>query len=149
MYLGRSSGLVMSSSFLISCYSLFLLSVGCSLHVFDIKVMFWYLILHFLGHFVNYIVPVFQFTSGLYLTNPLYSRNMSMLFKFVTAMSIHSIYPLISGSSGVNCITSPFLVLFTLKTLNNLFTGSVLIFFFFHQLFIYSSVGTTRINQCL
>ena len=50
-----------------------------------------------------------------------------MPFKFVTAMSIHSIYPLIFSSSGMNLVTSSFLVLFVLKILNDLSIGSVLI----------------------
>jgi len=46
---------------------------------------------------------------------------MSVLFKFITTVSIFFIYLLISSFSGTYLITSPFLVLFALKTLNDLF----------------------------
>ena len=85
MYFGRSSGLVRSSFFPIFYYLLSLSSIGYSLLVFDIKVMFQYLILH--------------------------SKNMSMLFKSVTDISIHSICPFISSSSSTNHVISLFLVL--------------------------------------
>ena len=50
-----------------------------------------------------------------------------MPFKFITAALIISICLLISSSSSANHITSPLLVLSTLKTSNNLDSGSVLI----------------------
>ena len=77
---------------------------------------------------MNFIVPLFQSTSGLCFTNQSYPKNMSIPFKSVTAASIHSLCPLISTSSSANCVTSLFFVLSALKTLNNLFIGSVLIF---------------------
>ena len=74
---------------------------------------------------------MFQFTSGLCLTNQLYLRNMSMLFKSVTAISICSICLLIFSSSSTNLVTFPFLVLSVLKTSNDLSISSVLILSFF------------------
>jgi len=47
------------------------------------------------------IVPIFQFTSGLCLTNQPYSRNISVPFKSVTTASI---CPLIFSSSSTNHI---------------------------------------------
>ena len=90
--------------------------------------MFWYCVLYFFGHPVNYIVLLFQFTSRLCLTNQLYPKNMSIPFKSVTTMSIFSVCPLVFSSSGTNLITSLFLVLSALKTSNDLSIGSVLIY---------------------
>ena len=105
-------------SFQISYCSLFWLSVSCIfLFLNDIS---WCYILQFFGYLVNYIIPIFQSTSKLYSTNQLYFRNMSILFKFMTTRSIYSFYLLILTSSGVYHVTSLFLVLSTLKTLNNL-----------------------------
>ena len=89
--------------------------------------MFWCCILHFFGYLVNCIVSKFQFTSGLCLTNQLYPKNMSILFKFVTVVSIYSLCPLISSFSGTNYVISPFLVPSILKTLNDLSIGFVLV----------------------
>ena len=74
---------------------------------------------------------MFQFTSRLCLTNQLYPRNMSMLFKSVTAALICSMCLLISSSSSANYITSPFLVLSVLKILNNLSISFILIIYSF------------------
>ena len=82
---------------------------------------------YILQHFVNYIVSVFQFTSGLCLANQLYSKNMFILFKSITTILILSMYSLISSSSSTNLVASPFLVLSALKTLNNLSIGSIFI----------------------
>jgi len=124
MYSGKFSRLVEFGSFSMSCCSLSLLSIGCSLCIND---MSWCCILHSFGHLLNYIVLVFQFTSGLCLTNQSYSRNMSVLFKSITAASICSVCPFISSSSSANHVTSSFLVLSVLKTLKYLFIGSILI----------------------
>ena len=111
--------------FPISCCSLFWLSVSyIFLFLNDIS---WCYILQFFGHLVNYIISIFQFTSKLYSTNQLYFRNMSILFKFMTTRSIYSLYLLILTSTGVYHVTSPFLVLSILKTLNDLAIGPVLI----------------------
>ena len=54
-----------------------------------------------------------------------------MLFKSITATLIFSVCLLISSSSNTNLITFLFLVLSILKTLNNLFIDSILIYSFF------------------
>ena len=82
------------------------------------------------GHLVNHIVSLFQSTSGLCFTNQLYPKNMSILFKSMTAVSIYFLYLLIFTSSGTNCITSPFFILSVLKTSNDLSIGSILILSF-------------------
>jgi len=105
-------------------------SVACNLYVLDMNVMSCYCVLHFLGHLINCIALVFQFTSGLYLTNQLFPKNMFMLFKSMTTMSILFICLLISSSSGTNLVTFPFLIPSVLKTLN-LFISSVFICSFF------------------
>jgi len=125
IYSGRSSRFVGSSSFPISCCSLFWLSIGCILQF--LNNIFWCCVLQFLGHLVNYIVPIFQFISGLCLTNQSYSRNMSVLFISITAVSICYLCLLILTFSSTNLVTSPFLVPSALKTLNDLFVSSVLI----------------------
>ena len=131
MYSGRSSKLVRSGSFSMFCCSLSWLSISYIFYVFDVNNMFWCCILHFFGYLVNCIVPKFQFTSGLCLTNQLYSKNMSILFKSVTAISIYSLCPLISSFSGTNYVISLFLGTSILKTLNDLFIGFVLVLSFF------------------
>ena len=76
---------------------------------------------------MNFIVSLFQSTSGLYFTNQSYSKNMSVLFRSVTATSICSLCPLISTFNSMNLVTSPFFVLSALKTSKDLSIGSVLI----------------------
>ena len=51
-----------------------------------------------------------------------------MLFRSITAVLIFSIYLLISSSSDANQVTFLFLVLFALKTSNNLGIGFILIY---------------------
>jgi len=51
-----------------------------------------------------------------------------MLFKSITTALIYSLCLFISTSSSAYCITSPFLVPLVLKTSNDWFIGSVLIF---------------------
>ena len=131
MYSGRFSRLVRSGSFSMFCCSLSWLSISYIFYVFDVNNMFWCCILHFFGYLVNYIVSKFQFTSGLCLTNQLYPKNMSILFKFVTVVLIYSLYPLISSFSSTNYVISPFLGTSILKTLNDLFIGFVLVLSFF------------------
>jgi len=84
-------------SFPISCCSLSWLSVSC-IFLF-LNDIFWCYILQFFGHLVNYIISIFQSTSKLYL--------------------------LILTSTSAYHVTSPFLS--TLKTLNDLAIGSILI----------------------
>jgi len=74
-----------------------------------------------------------------------------MLFKFMTTVSIYFLYLLISTSSGINCVTSLFLVLFILKTSNDLFISSVLIFSFFTSyllILIWVQLKFTSIFSC-
>ena len=126
MYSERSFRFVKSSSLPISCCSLSCMSIAYALHILnDIS---WCYILHVFGYLINYIVHKFQFTSKLYLTSQSYSKNMSMIFKSVTTVLICSLCPLISISSGMNHMTSPFLVPSTLKTSNTISAGLVLIF---------------------
>jgi len=126
MQSGRFFGFIGSDSFSISWCPLSWLSIGYILLVLnDIS---WYYILHVLGHFINYIFSIFQFTSGLCLTNQLYSKNMSMPFKSMTAISMFFLCLFISTSSGAYHVTSSFLVPSVLKTSNNLSIGSILIF---------------------
>ena len=82
IYSERSSGFVRSSSFLISYCSLSYVSITYTLLV--LSIISWWIILHILGHLGNYIMPLSQFTSELYFTNQLHSKNISMLFKSVT-----------------------------------------------------------------
>ena len=56
---------------------------------------------------------------------------MSVPFKSITTTSIYFLYPLISTSNSMNQVTSPFFVSSVLKTLDDLFIGSILIFSFF------------------
>ena len=127
IYSDKSSRFVESVSLPISWCFLSVLSVGCNILVLDINKMFWCFVLYSFRHLVNHIVPLSQLTSGLCLTNQLYSKNMSMLFESMTTALIFSIYSLIPTFSGTNLVTSLFLVLFALNTLNDLFIGSVLI----------------------
>ena len=52
---------------------------------------------------------------------------MSILFKSVITISVLSVCLLIFNSNSANLVTSLFLVLFVLKTLNNLSIGSIFI----------------------
>ena len=90
-----------------------------------------------------------QFTSRLCLTSQLYLKNIFMLFKSITAVSICFLCLFISTSSSAYHVTSPFLVLLALKTLNDWLIGSVLIFSLFDQLFINFSMCASRIYQYL
>ena len=118
MYSGRSFRFFGSSFFPIFYCPLFLSSVGYILLVFDINNISWYYVLHSFGHLINCIIPEFQFTSGLCLTNQSYPKNMSMPFKSMTTVSMCSLCLLICSSSSANLVTSPFLVPSVLKTLN-------------------------------
>ena len=125
IYSGRSSGFIRFSFFFISYCPLSWLSVGCIL--LFLNSIFWCCILQFLGHPVNYITHIFQFTSKLCFTSQLYPRVMFVLFKSVTTTSICSLCLLILISSSAYYVTCPFLVPSVLKTSNNLSMGSVLI----------------------
>ena len=126
MYSERFSGFVRSGSLPISCYSLSCMSIACVLCTLnDIS---WYCVLHVFEYFLTYIVSKFQFTSELCLTSQSYSKNMSVLFMFITTTSIFYLCLLISISSDTNHLTFPFLVLFILKTSNIISAGFILIF---------------------
>ena len=127
MYFIKSSRFVGSSSLPISCFFLSVSSISCSLYILNVNEMSWCYILYSLGYLANCIVLIFQFTSGLYLTNQLYFKNISVSFKSITAMLIFSVCLLISHSSGTNLVTSSFLVLSALKTSNYLFISSIFI----------------------
>jgi len=129
VYSEKSSRFVRSGFFSISCYPLSWLSIGCNL--LSLNDIFWYSILQLFGHFVNHIISIFQFISGLCLINQLYSQNISILFKSITATLICSLCPLISTSIGTYYITSPFLVPSALNTSNDLFMSSILILSFY------------------
>ena len=135
MYLGKSFGFVISGSLPIFLLFYSLLSVACVLLVLNL--ISWCFILQLSRHLVNCIIPFFQLTSGLCLTNQLYLRNMSILFKSITTASSCFLYLLISISRDAILVTSLFLVLFTLKTLNKKFIGFVCILLFLTS---YSSI---------
>ena len=97
IYSSKSFRFIRSSSLPISCCPLFVSSIDCNLCVLDMNSISWCCILHSFRHLVNCIVPIFQFMSGLCLTNQSYPKNMSMLFKYMTTVSILSICPLISS----------------------------------------------------
>ena len=119
MQSGRSSGFVRSSSFPIFCCPLLLSSIVCILQFLGVNNISWCFVLYVPRHLVNFIVPLFQSTFGLCFTSQSYPKNISVLFKSVTAALIHFLYPLIFTFSGTTCVTSPFFVLSTLKTLNS------------------------------
>ena len=77
------------------------------------------------GHLVNLIVLFFQLISGLCLTSQSWPKNMSILFKSVTAASSISLCPLILISKGTTLVTFLFFVLSVLKTSNEKFIGFV------------------------
>ena len=124
----RSSRFVGSGYFSISCCPLSLSSIVYVLQFLDVNDMSQCFVLHVFEYLVNFIILLFQFISRLCFTSQLYSRNISMLFKFITTTSICFLYLSISTSSSANRITSLFFVLSVLKTLNDLSNSSVLIF---------------------
>ena len=86
--------------------------------LFILNLMSSWFIVQLYGHLINLMVPFFQLTSGLCLTSQSYPKNISILFKSVTAASNCSLWPLILISRGATLITSSFLILSVLKTLN-------------------------------
>jgi len=74
---------------------------------------------------VNYILPSFQFTSVLCLTNQLYPRNMFISFRSITEALICFLYLLISTSSDAILVTSLFLVPSALNISKEKSTGFV------------------------
>ena len=79
---------------------------------------------------MNFMVLFFQLTSGLCLTSQSCSKNISVLFRSVTAASSCFLWPLISISKGTTLVTSLFFILSTLKTSNKKLIGFVYILFF-------------------
>ena len=127
IYFSKSSGFIVSSSFLIFLLSYFLVSVACVLLVLNL--ISWCFILQLPEYLVNHIVSFFQFTSGLCLTNQSCPRNISVPFKSITAASNYFLCLLISISKGAILVTSLFFVLSTLNTLNEKFIGFICILF--------------------
>ena len=114
-----------SNFFSISSCSLFWLSIGYNL--LFLNNISWSSVLWIFRHLINYIVSIFQFTSGLCLTNQLYPKNISILFKSVITALVCFLYLLILTSISIYYVTSLFLILSVLKTLNDLFMDSILI----------------------
>ena len=126
MYSGKSSGFVLSGSFLISPLSCSLLSVvSVALVLLDLNHMFLCFIVQFLRHLVNLIIPFFQLISRLCLTSQSCSRNMSVLPKSIIAASRVSLYLLILTSRGAILVISPFFVPLALNTSKEKFIGLV------------------------
>ena len=117
MYSGKSSGFVLSSSFLISLLSCFLLSVVSIALVFlDLNHMSSCFIVQFPRHLVILIVPFFQLISRLCLTNQSCPRNMSVPSRSITAASKVSLCLFISIPRGTTLVTSPFFIPLALNT---------------------------------
>ena len=76
------------------------------------------------------MVLFFQLTFRLCLTSQSCPKNMSILFKSATAASNYSLWPLILISKGATLVTSPFFVLFALKTSNEKLIGFICILLF-------------------
>ena len=126
IYSSKSSGSVLSGFFLISPLSCFLLSVVfVALVLLELNHMSLCFIVQFPGHLVNLIIPFFQLTSGLCLTNQLCPRNMSVPSRSVTPASKVSLCPLISIPRGATLVTSLFFVPLVLNTSNKKFIGLV------------------------
>ena len=134
MYSGKSSGLVLSGSLPISPLFCSLISV-----VSVVPLAFVLLVLNLMsscfivqlpGHLVNLIVLFFQLTSELCLTSQSWSKNISVLFKFVTAASSVLLCPLTLISRGATLVISPFFVPSALKTSNKKFISLVYILLF-------------------
>jgi len=102
------------------------MSITCAIYI--LNNISWFCVLHIFRYLIKYIVPEFQFASRLCLTSQSYSKNMFIPFKSITTILICSLYLLISTLSGINHVTSLFLVLSSLKTSNAISTGFVLIF---------------------
>ena len=126
MYSRRSFRFVRSDFLSISCCSLSCMSIACALLVLNI--IFQYFVLHVFRYFVNHIIPLFQFTSRLCLTNQPCPRNISMPFKSITTASNCSLCPLILILSDTNCVTSLFLVPSVLKNSNDISVNLILIY---------------------
>jgi len=107
-----------------------------------LNVISWCFVLHIFGHFVNYIIPLSQFTSRLCLTNQSCPRNMFVLFKSITIMLIFSLYLLISTLSSVNHVNFSIFCSICIEYFEWYICWFCLDLLFFNQLFINSSVST-------
>ena len=87
--------------------------------------MSWCFIVQFPRHLVNLMIPFFQLTLGLCLTNQSCPKNMSILSKSITDAFRVSLCPLILISRGVTLVTSLFFVPLALNTSNEKFIGLV------------------------
>ena len=133
MYSGKFSGFVVLDFFPILPLFCFLFSMAYVLLV--LNSMSWCFILHNPRHLVNHIVLFFQLTSGLYLASQSCPKNMSVLFKSVTAVSSCSLFLLISISKGTTLVTSLFFVLSALNILNKKLIGFIWILLSFTNYF--------------
>ena len=126
MYSDKSFKFVLSGSFPISSLSYSLLSiVSVVLILLDLNHMSLCFIIQFPGYLVNLIIPFFQLTSGLCLTNQLCPRNMSVPSRSITAASKVSLCLLISISRDATLVTSLFFVPLALNTSKEKFIGLV------------------------
>ena len=116
MYSGKSSGFAGSGSLPISPLSCSVLSVAVSFVHLELNRISLCVIVQLPGHLMNLMVPFFQLTSGLCLTNQSCPKNMSIPSKSITATSRVSLWPLISTSRGATLVTSPFFVPSALNT---------------------------------
>jgi len=133
IYSGRFSEFVRSNSLPISCCLLSYISVTYTLHILnDIS---WCYILYIFGYLINYIVPKFQFTSGLCLTSQLYPKNIFILFKSV------NLYLKWYKLCDFSILGSIYIENFTCYT--HRFHLDILVF---NQLFINSYVYASRIH---
>ena len=123
IYSSKSSGFVVSGFFPIFLLSCSLFSVACVLLVLNL--ISWCFILQLSRHLINYIIPFFQLTSWLCLTSWLYSKNMSVPFKSVTAVFNYSLCLLILIFRGTTLVISLFFVLSILNTSNEKLIGFV------------------------
>ena len=123
MYSSKSSGFVLSSSLPTSPLSCFISFVLLELNHISLCI-----IVQLPGHLMNLIVPFFQLTSGLCLTNQLCPKNMSVLSKSVTAASSFYLWLLILISRGATLVTSLFFVLSMLHTLKEKLIDFIWIF---------------------
>ena len=104
-----------------------LLPIACVLLV--LNSISWCFILQLSEHLINFIVLFFQLTSELYLTNQLWSKNMSVLLKSITTASSCFLCLLISISRSTTLVTSLFFISSILKILNEKFISLVCICF--------------------
>ena len=118
MYSGKSSGFVLSGFFPIlplscSCLS----SVSMSLVCLELNHISLCVIVQFPEHLINLMVPFFQLTSRLCLTNQSCPKNISVPSRSIMAASRDSLCPLITTSRSAILVTSQFFVPSALITL--------------------------------